>query len=236
MSTGGDLTAEALAPFLGDRLLRTYPALVSNASAAFDWAGSGAPDGAVIVSDYQLSPRGHAGRPWKMEPGRGLGFSVVMRPSLPEEREGWLYTVATGALADVCGEGAAIEWPDQVHLAGRMSAAVAIRTWIRELGLEWAVVDFLLPDVGPPRGELLAAILAAIDARRAQPPDALIDDYERRCGTLGRQVRVQFIAGTGPKVEGRAVATLEDGALLLELGGGSRAPVRPQDVRGVEDA
>ena len=236
MNTGGDLTAEALAPLLAERPLRSYPALVSNASAAFDWAGAGAADGAVIVSDYQLSPRGHGGRPFKMEPGRGLGFAVVIRPSLPQEREGWLYTLATGALAEVVGTGATIEWPDQVHLAGRMSATVAVRTWISDVGLEWAVVDVLLPDAEPPRGELLAAAVAAIEARRARAPEALIEDYESRCGTLGRQVRVRFIAGTGPKVEGRAVATLDDGALLLELASGSRAPVRPQDVRAVEPA
>lgn len=236
MSSGGDLSADALARLLGERPLRCYAALVSNASAAYDWAGSGAPDGAVVVSDYQLSPRGHGGRRWMIEQGRGLGFSLVVRPTLPREREGWLYTVATTALAEVCGEGAAIEWPDQVHVDGRMRAAVAIRTWITDAGLEWAVLDVLLPDVEPPRGELLAATLRALDERRVRTPGELIEDYERRCRTLGRQVRARFIAGTGPQVEGRAVATLDDGALLLELPSGSRGPIRPQDVRGIEDA
>jgi hypothetical protein len=47
---------------------------------------------------------------------------------------------------------------------------------------------------------------------------------------------MRFIAGTGPKVRGRAVGTLDDGALVIELASGARAPVRPQDVRGVENA
>ena len=231
-----DLTPEALARVAPERALRSYPALVSTGAAAFDWVGSGAPDGAVVVADYQLSARGHGGRPWTVTQGRGLGFSLVMRPRLPAEREGWLYTVVTSALAEVCGAGATIEWPDEVRLEGAMTAAVAIRTRIGATGVEWAVVDVLLPDAEPPRGELLRAVLTAIDERRAGASGTLIDDYERRCETIGRQVRMRFIAGTGPKVEGRAVATLDDGALLLELESGSRAPVRPQDVRSVEDA
>ena len=236
MSLSPDLTPEALATLMPERPLRSYPALVSTGSAAFDWAGSGAPDGAVIVADYQLSARGHGGRPWKVAQGRGLGFSLVMRPALAAEREGWLYTVVASALAEACGAGATIEWPDEVRLRGQMAAAVSIRTRLGASGVEWAVVDVLLPNAEAPRGELLRTVLAAIDERRVGAPDAIIDDYERRCETIGRQVRMRFIAGTGPRVEGRAVASLDDGALLLELASGSRAPVRPQDIRGVEDA
>lgn len=236
MSLSPDLSPEALATLMPERPLRSYPALVSTSSAAFDWAGSGAPDGAVIVADYQLSARGHGGRPWKVAQGRGLGFSLVMRPVLAAEREGWLYTVVASALAEACGAGATIEWPDEVRLGGELAAAVSIRTRLGASGVEWAVVDVLLPNAEAPRGELLRAVLAAIDERRVDAPDAIIDDYERRCETIGRQVRMRFIAGTGPRVEGRAVASLDDGALVLELASGSRAPVRPQDIRGVEDA
>lgn len=236
LNVSDDLSFEALAALMGERPLRTYPALVSTGAAAFDWAGSGAPDGALIVADYQLSARGHGGRPWKVAQGRGLGFSLVMHPDLPAEREGWLYTVLIGALAEVCGPAATIEWPDEVRVEGEAAAAVAVRTRLGATGVEWAVADVLLPAAEPPRGELLRTVLGAVDDHRAGAPRALIEDYERRCQTLGRQVQVRFIAGTGPKVAGRAVATLDDGALLLELASGSRAPVRPQDVRGLEAA
>lgn len=236
MNAGGDLSAEALSSLLPQRPLRSYPALVSTASAAFDWAQSGAPDGAVVVADYQASPRGHGGRPWKVTQGRGLGFSLVMHPALPEEREGWLYTVVTTALAEVSGPDATIEWPDQVRLGGEPAAAVAIRTRLAAGVVAWAVVDVLLADAKPPRGELLEAALEAIERCRAEATGALIDAYEQRCATIGRQVGVRFIAGTGPKVAGRAVATQDDGALLLELASGSRGPVRPQDVRALEGA
>ncbi len=234
MTLSQDLTEEVLGEALPGRALRSYAALVSTGAAAHGWAVEGAPHGAVIVAGHQISPRGHAGRPWRATPGRGLGFSLLMRPSLPPGREGWLHHVVLTALADVCGEGAAIEWPDEVRRDGAMVAVAGVKVGLGDEGIEWAVVDVLLPDAEPPRGELLAAVLGAIDAREAAAPSAVIAEYDRLCATIGRQVRVRFLAGTGPTAEGRAVATLDDGALVLETTSGRRGPVRPQDVRGLE--
>lgn len=236
MTTGADLTAAALEAVLPGRPLRSYPALLRTGSVASEWAAAGAPDGSLVIADYQVSPRGRADRPWKVTPGRGLGFSLVMRPRLPAKREDWLYTVVLAALADVCGAGARIEWPDELRREGAMVAAVGVTARLGAQGVKWAVVDFLLPAAEPPRGELLAAILGAIEARQASAPSAVLADYDRSCATIGRRVRMRLLGGTGPRVEGRAVATLEDGALLLETAEGLRAPVRPQDVREVEEA
>lgn len=236
MQLSADLEAEALEAALPGRPVQSYLALVSTGVAALGWAGSGAPDGAVVVADHQLSPRGHAGRPWKVPPGEGLGFSIVLRPSLPAAREGWLYTVVLSALAGVCGEEAAIEWPDEVRVAGETAAAVGIRVRLSANAVEFAVVDVLLPAAKPPRAQLMAAVLEAIDATRAAAPSAVIERYDSACATIGRQVRLRFLAGTGPVVGGTAVATLDDGALLLETATGRRAPVRPQDVRGLDEA
>ena len=236
MKPSADLTTEALEEVVPGRPLRSYPALLRTGSVATEWAAAGAPDGAVVIAEHQVSPRGRADRPLKVAPGRGLGFSLVMRPRLPAQREDWLYTVVLSALADVCGAGATIEWPDEVRRAGVMVAAVGIKARLGWEGVQWAVVDLLLPDAEPPRGELLAAVLRAIEARQASAPSAVLADYDRRCATIGRRVRVRLLGGTGPSVEGGAIATLEDGALLLETAAGMRAPVRPQDVRQVEEA
>lgn len=235
MQLSADLTEEALEAALAGRSVRSYVALVSTGSAALGWASSGAPDGAVVVADHQLSPRGHAGRPWTVPPGEGLGFSLVVRPSLPAEREGWLYTVVLSALAGVCGEEAAIEWPDEVRVAGETAAAVGIKARLGAGGVEFGVVDVLMPTAKAPRGPLIRKVVEAIEAERAAAPDAVIERYDGTCATIGRQVHLRFLAGTGPVVGGKAVATLDDGALLLETATGRRAPVRPQDVRGLED-
>ncbi len=230
-----DLATETLEAALPSRAIRSYEAVVSTASAAHGWANEGAPHGAVVVADHQLSPRGHAGRPWRAPPGQGLGFSVVLRPALPREREGWLYNLLLVALADVCGEGAAIEWPDQVLRDGTVAAAVAVNTRIEGGGIRWAIADVLLPGAEPPRAGLLRRALEAIEGRGEGSTSSILRDYDRQCTTLGKRVRARFRAGTGPRIEGRAISTLEDGAIRLEAMDGRAVPVRPQDVRGLEE-
>jgi len=190
----------------------------------------------VVITDHQLSPRGHAGRPLKDPPGEGLGFSIVLRPALPVAREGWLYTLVLAALTDVFGKASTVEWPDEVRRDGTMVAAVGVYTRVDEADGEilWAIVDVLLPAAAPPRGPILAAALEAIEVRAAAPTGAVISDYDRVCDTIGRQVRARLRAGTGPSVEGTALETLEDGAIVLETTKGLRAPVRPHDVRRLE--
>ena len=235
MALSSDLTEEVLQAALPTRAVRTYEAVVSTASVAHGWANGDAPDGAVVVAGQQLSPRGHAGRPLTMSPGKGLGFSLVMWPPLEAEREGWLYSVVLVALADVCGAGATIRWPDELHRGGEMVAAAGVTTGLDGGGVQWAIADVLLPGAEPPRTDLLARILDAIEARAKAPASAVLEDYDQRCTTLGEQVRARLRAGTGPSLQGRAISTLEDGALVLEVPDRRKVAVRPQDVRQLQE-
>lgn len=235
MKPGDDLAAEALGPILGTRPLRSDPVLLSIASSAREWAAAGAADGAVVVADYQIAPRGRAGLPWKTTAGRGLGFAVVLRPQLPSAREGWIYTVILAALADVCGEGVTIEWPDEIRRQGEMVAGVSVEVRLGGRNVEWVVANLLIPAAEPPRGPLLAAVLKAIEERLASPPADVLEDYRRNCATIGRSVRVKLLGGSS-KLEGLAAEPLDDGALVLETSGGRRVPVRPQDISSIQAA
>lgn len=233
VSSGEDLSAESLAAVVGERGLQSHPVLLSTAVTAAQWARAGAPDGSLVVADHQIAPRGRAGRPWKVTPGHGLSFALVLRPQLETEREGWLYAVVLTALADACGEGVTIQWPDEVQREGATAAAVGIEVRLGGLTVKWAVVNFLVADAEPPRGELLGSILQALDARLASSPRSVLDDYGALCRTIGRDVRVRLLGGT-TRIEGRALEVFEDGALVLETGEGRRVPVRPQDISSLE--
>lgn len=234
MAMSGDLTEEVLSSAMPSRAIQAYEAVVSTGSAAHGWLGSGAPHGAVVVAEHQLSPRGHGGRPLKVPPGQGLGFSLILRPALRAEREGWLYTLLLVALSDVRGHATAIRWPDELRDGDALVAAVGVTTAVSEGELEWAIADVLLPGAEAPRGDLLRQVLDAVDARWQAPASAVLKDYESRCSTIGERVRARLRAGTGPRLEGTATSTLDDGALVLEIADGRRAPVRPQDVRALE--
>lgn len=234
MNPGDDLAAQSLAAVLGERSVQSQPVLLSTAVAAAEWARAGAPDGAVVVADYQIAPRGRAGRPWKVTAGRDLSFAVVLRPQLASEREGWLYAVMLAALADACGDGVTIEWPDEVRRDGVMAAAVGMEVRLAGLGIKWAVANLLIREAEPPRGELLGSVLQAIDARLAGDPAAVLGDYAALCRTVGRDVRVRLLGGT-TRLQGRAIELHDDGALVLEVREGRRVPVRPQDISSIED-
>jgi len=232
VESGDDLTAEALAALLGEREVQSHAVLLSAASHASEWAAADAPDGAVVVAGHQIAARGRAGAPWNVVPGRGLGFALVLRPQLEAEREGFLYTIVLTALADVCGPDVAIEWPDEVHSSAGRVAATGIDIRLGREGVKTAVVNVMLPDAQAPRGALLRDVLRAIDERRGASADAVLEDHRRICATLGRHVYVQLLGGRS-RLEGTAVETLADGALVIETTAGRRVPVRPQDISSI---
>lgn len=238
MDLGEDLSSNVLSETLPGRPVRTYSAILSTSADALAWARAGAPEGAVVVADYQASPRGRAGIPWEVRPGEGLGFSLVLRPQLPPEREGWLYTVATSGIADVIGPEARIRWPDEILLGGGRAAAVGIHVELGPQITDWAVMTALVPEARPVRGPLLARLVEAIEDRYHGGAEAVLEDYLPRCETLGRRVRARLIplGPSGPQVVGVAVNCLDDGALVLETDRGSRVAVRPQNLGLLEEA
>ena len=237
MGLDDDLAVDALEVDLPGRPLRTYPALLSTEADALAWARAGAPGGAVVVAGYQASPRGRAGLPWQVQQGTGLAFSLILRPKLPADREGWIYTVATSGLADALGADASIAWPDEVRRGGQRVGAVGAWVELDAEGVSWAVVNLLVPAAAPPRGPMLARVVEAIEACQHAPAEVVLARHRARCTTLGTAVRARLIplGPAGPRVEGRAVDTLADGALVIETAAGRRVAVRPQNL-GLLDA
>lgn len=232
-----DLRLDALRAALGERPVRSYPALLSTEAEALAWARADAPHGAVVVAGYQVAPRGRAGRPWTVRTGVDLAFSLVLRPRLPADREGWIYVVATAALADVTGADTGIEWPDEIVRGAARLGAVSVQTELGPVGTEWAVVTLLLVDAPTPRAETVARLVAAVDHRLRSPSEVVLGDYLPRCATIGRIVRARLLplGPTGPEARGRARDCRADGSLVVETDGG-RVAVPPQDLGVLEEA
>lgn len=236
MELDPDLRLDALRGALGERPVRSYPALVSTESEALAWARADAPHGAVVVAGYQAAPRGRAGWPWTVRPGADLVFSLVLRPRLPADREGWVYLVATMALADVTGGDSRIKWPDEVLRGTIRLGAVGVQAELGPVGMEWAVMTLLLFDAPTPRAEVVARVATAVDTRLRSPSEGVLGDYLPRCATIGRGVRARLLplGPSGPEVVGRARECRADGALVVETAGGEVA-VRPQDLGVLEE-
>jgi len=175
----GDLETAAVAAVLGERPVRAYPALLSTEAAAMAWARTGAPGGSVVVADYQASPRGRGGLPWTVEAGRGLGFSLILRPALPPEREGWPYVASSLAVAEVLGVHAGVEWPDTVAGTADHDTLAQLGAYV-ELGpdrTEWVSVTVLVTEVAAPRVDLLHRLVTAVELRLADPEDDVLTAY-----------------------------------------------------------
>lgn len=199
------------------------------------WARQGAPDGAVVTAGYQASPRGRSGLSFDElnDPDHGLGFSLVVRRSLPATAEGWLYPVAVlGAFDAIGDDDLTVEWPDRLLCDDATRAAVGVQAEVVDEILRWAVVTLFVPATEAPRTELLAAIVTAIEARLEQPVEALRADYRNACGTLGRcvQARLLPLGPAAPTHTGIAVDLALDGGLVIEEGSGAHVVIDPQSL------
>ena len=232
-----DLSEASLAAALGDRPFRTYPALLSTEAVAHAWAREGAPEGAVVVADYQVSPRGRGGLPWIVQQGRDLGLTLLLLPVLAHEREGWPYVSCLLALHDVVGTpGGGLEWPDEVRdPEGEVRARVGVYVELGPSRTEWLSVTVLIERPDSPRPELLARLCDALEKRGDAPPGQVLSDYLARCTTLRRSHRAFLIpmgAGGvgGPEVTGEGVDVLADGALVLLTPKGNRVAIPPHNL------
>jgi BirA family biotin operon repressor/biotin-[acetyl-CoA-carboxylase] ligase len=232
MDPVGDLNEEEIRSLLPDRPVRSYPAALSTDADALAWGRAGAPEGALVVAEYQASPRGRAGLEWKPRPGRSLVFSLVLRPRLPLPREGWLYVVASLGVADALDGGTTLRWPDEVWRDAERAGAVATHLEVGPRATEWAVVTVFVVDAPPPRAPLLARVVEAIEARYRAPSASGLADYLRGCETLGRRVRARLIplGPAGTVIEGSASTVQTDGSLVIETDEGRRLAVLPHGL------
>ena len=97
-------------------------------------ARDGAPEGLVLVAERQTAGRGRLGRTWTAPARAGLTVSVLLRPSVPVARLGWLPLLAGLALAESVGRvamvDAVVKWPNDllVRSATDQQALALIRT------------------------------------------------------------------------------------------------------------
>lgn len=225
----GDLSVEALGAAMPGRPVRTHAAVVSTEAVALAWAREGAPHGALVTAGFQLAARGRDGRTWDVDPERAVGLSLVVRPSPPAEREGWLYVVASVAVAEVLGAEARAEWPDRVG-----EAAASVESLPGGGGAGASVVSLAVPAAGGSRAERIAGIAEALERteeRGRGQPDEVLDRYRARCRTLGREVEATLQpAGPGsPRIRGRADDVRSDGSLVVATASG-RVAIRPQHL------
>lgn len=243
-----DLDPVELAPVLGDRPLRSFTEVTSTQAEARRWAGQDAPVGALVVAGHQAAPRGRSGLSWSslMERGHGLGFSLLVRAGIPADRQGWLYLAGLLGLVEgleedtgrdhVTGEDLTLEWPDQIRRGADVVAALSVRAAAAPAG-DVSIVNVVVPAAEPPRTLLLGRLVGSVERRLDAEPEAVLQAYRERCGTLGRRIRARMLplGPSAPAVVGVAADVREDGALWIQTADGDQVAVSPTALGFLED-
>jgi BirA family biotin operon repressor/biotin-[acetyl-CoA-carboxylase] ligase len=98
---------------------------------ALAWAADGAPDMALISAEHQSAGKGRGDRKWVTNPGSGLAFSLIMRPTTKEYQHIKRFTaLASIALVRVLkrnyGITAQVKWPNDVLIHGKKVAGILV--------------------------------------------------------------------------------------------------------------
>jgi BirA family biotin operon repressor/biotin-[acetyl-CoA-carboxylase] ligase len=192
-------------------------------------AGEGAPNHSVLLADFQSAGRGRLDRRWDGVPGANLLTSLLFRPRFAPSRPLQQYTHMVGLAARAaCEELGGIEvdmkWPNDLLVGDRKMAGI-----LAQGGHDFVVVGIGVNVAWSPDGaidlraasgnetieplDVLVCMLEQIDRLERLTVAELHREYVSSLSTIGREVRIELVAGG--VIEGRAVDVADDGRLVV---------------------
>ena len=101
-------------------------------------------EGLVVFAEHQTHGRGRRGNRWESTAGKGLWFSILLRPEIPVNDSGRLTIWAIEAISDVIrselGLEPAIKLPNDVQIHGHKVAGVLVEMRAQDKSPHLAVV------------------------------------------------------------------------------------------------
>lgn len=221
--------------------LRVFRTVGSTNDVARALADAGAPHGAAVLAGAQTRGRGRRGSRWRDHPGQSLLLSMVVRPGAGSEPVLALRLglAAARAIESVSPLAVGVKWPNDLMVQGRkvggmLCEGVAhgdrVEAVIAGVGINIAQPDEAwdaelagrasslaaragsAPALDEVAGAVIAAWLAALDARGGTLTDAELEELRRRDVLAGRPVTVDGVPA------GVAEGVAPDGALRVRDG------------------
>ena len=240
---GEDLLARLGPNHTIGRDIRVFAETTSTNDIVEKLARDGVAEGIVVFAEAQTKGRGRLGRTWVSPPGKGLWFSVLLRPQIAPQAATQLTVISAVAVARAIekqtGLHPGIKWPNDIVFGHRKAAGMLlelgaeldhIRHVVLGIGLDVNLTaEDLPPEIRPlatslreQKGELIdrpalaTALIAELDAAYARYRAG--DFHELGDEWMRRCVtlgrRVTLHVGDR-KISGHAEALDEEGALLL---------------------
>ncbi len=239
--------------FLKPNVLR-FESLPSTNTELARRASEGAAEGLVILAEEQTAGRGRLQRAWSSPKGAGLYFSILLRPTIPQNYWPLITFMAALAVGDALREAAGVQtdikWPNDLlsgerKICGILAEAIDTplgRAVILGIGInltenafppELANVATSVSEAmgcAPDREQILAALLDALSRwySRLAEPAQIVDAWSNRSSyAIGKLVQVS----NGDDVwQGTTSGVEPDGALRLRTSSGEIKLVRAGDV------
>lgn len=132
------------------KYLYVLPEVDSTNTFAREKAKSGAPEGSVIIADYQTDGRGTRGRSWESSPGENILMSVILRPQVSVNNVSCI-TLATALIlirsisSFLLSENIAlpdieVKWPNDILINGGKTAGVLTESSIVNRSVEYLII------------------------------------------------------------------------------------------------
>lgn len=242
--------------------LQVFDKVDSTNTLARALAAEGIPSGTVIVADEQTGGRGRMGRTFDSQRGKGLYFSLVLRPELPPEQllhvTPMVAVAACDAVEKVSGIRPQVKWINDLILRERKLAGILTES---SVSLKTGVVDYLVIGIGincgheaedfPTKLNAISLKMAGVEVSREQlaaelicslskmaeelisGKEAWLTRYAEDCLTVGRKVKVII---NGNETPAFAHGIGPDGGLLVRYEDGTEAVISYGEVsvRGMD--
>lgn len=222
-------------------------------------ARDGVKEGVAVFAESQTKGRGRLGRNWVSPSGKGLWFSVLLRPDLPPQLATKITVCSATALArairNQTGLAPEIKWPNDILVRGRKVVGV-----LTELNAEVDKVKYLVLGIGVDvnlersdlpaelgeiatslkiesgrhinRADLAAEILRQLDRDYALVCQGRFENIVEEWERQCTTLGKRIVINTGDRqIIGQAEALDEDGALLLRTQHGHLERIVGGDIR-----
>jgi BirA family transcriptional regulator, biotin operon repressor / biotin---[acetyl-CoA-carboxylase] ligase len=164
-----------------------FPQIESTNTKARELAEQGAPEGTLVVAEYQTRGKGRLSRPWDSPAGQNLLFSIILRPSLPPQQTFNLVLLVSVALCRAIQLKTNLElkikWPNDLYCREKKLAGL-----LAEFAAESDRLNYVIIGVGLNVNWSPAAL-----PQDAQPATSIFQETGIRASRL--EIMVSFLSG-----------------------------------------
>lgn len=143
--TYGEICNSLTTKYIG-RNYNYFSTIDSTSTKAKDLAAKNSPEGTIVISEIQTGGRGRMGRHWISPYGKGLSFSIILRPNVDPYSVGILTFVAAAAIhksLESFNINTTIKWPNDIYLDNKKVCGI-----LTELNCELSSVNYVVLGIG----------------------------------------------------------------------------------------